>query len=378
MELSGQSEGSAILREMIHFNRRAYAGWALAICTVFVAMPVRGDDSAAAVGAGGLVARRETRVAMAKEVLKISPSKVVVDYDFWNDTDEDVTTEVAFPIPPYEHGPDEWPAEKTSFSDFRLTVDGEPVKYQAESRAFLKGKEITGVLNADRIDIATFGHYDWKKDRAPEFARLPNAEQSRLVKLGLFDSDEPWGNWTVHLQYHWTQVFPAKSTVHIRHEYTPIQGFEMMPRATIRKALHEPLLAGDPEVDATYGAEDAKLLGSFCPEPRFLKSLERSMTSAQVEDAAYGHPHWVDFILTSANTWKQPIKDFTLTVEREAQRAGESRTMVSFCSPERAEVQKIDAEHFQVHLTNLVPKAELRIGFFDVPDVKAANSSSVK
>ena len=44
--------------------------------------------------------RRETRIVMAREVLQISAKKVVVDYDFRNDTNQDVTSEVAFPIPP--------------------------------------------------------------------------------------------------------------------------------------------------------------------------------------------------------------------------------------------------------------------------------------
>ena len=35
---------------------------------------------------------------MAKEVLQISAKRVIVDYDFRNDSDEDITTEVAFPI----------------------------------------------------------------------------------------------------------------------------------------------------------------------------------------------------------------------------------------------------------------------------------------
>ena len=72
----------------------------------FAASPALADDSAASIAAGGLVARRETRIVMAKEVLRISPNKVVVDYDFRNDTDQDVTTEVAFPVPPYSYGPE--------------------------------------------------------------------------------------------------------------------------------------------------------------------------------------------------------------------------------------------------------------------------------
>jgi len=67
----------------------------------FVVAPAWPDDSAASIAPGGLVARRERRIVMAKKVLRISPEKVVVDYDFRNDTDQDVTTEVAFPIPPY-------------------------------------------------------------------------------------------------------------------------------------------------------------------------------------------------------------------------------------------------------------------------------------
>jgi hypothetical protein len=59
------------------------------------------DDGAASIAAGGIVMTRESRITMAKEVLFISESKVVVDYDFRNDTDADITTEIAFPIPDF-------------------------------------------------------------------------------------------------------------------------------------------------------------------------------------------------------------------------------------------------------------------------------------
>jgi hypothetical protein len=63
----------------------------------------RADDGAASIAAGGLVLmKREPRIVMAKEVLSISAKSVLVDYDFRNDSDEDITTEVAFPIPPYD------------------------------------------------------------------------------------------------------------------------------------------------------------------------------------------------------------------------------------------------------------------------------------
>lgn len=334
------------------------------MCALAVSVRVWCDDSAASIGAGGLVARRETHIVMAKEILKISPSQVKVDYDFRNDTDRDVTTEVAFPIPPYTNGPEEWPAEQASFSDFTLIVDGKPVKSQIEARALLNGRDVTSILNADKIDIPTFGHWDWKKDLAPEFSRLSISEQHRLIKLGLFDQDEPWGNWTVRLQYHWTQDFPAHSTVHIYHEYKPVVGFAMLTLDAIQRDLHEP---GQTDPSLKASAWDLSLLNNFCPDVPFLRTLEKSMVSAKDEDSIYAHPHWVDFILTSANTWKRPIEDFTLIIERGALYAGEYKALVSFCSPQHSDVKRLNESEFEVHLNNFVPTYELHIGFFDLP-----------
>ena len=310
---------------------------------------------------------------MAKEVLKISLSKVVVDYDFRNDSDEDVTTEVAFPIPAYENGPDQRTPEESSFSDFHLTVDGRPVTSQADVKAFLKKRDVTEILRADRIDIATFGHWDWKNNRNPEFSRLSKPEQTRLVKLGLFDADEPWGNWSVHLQYHWTQRFAARTIVHIRHEYSPVVGFTQFSQAAVDNAMKGGTNAGIPEELAD--------LRTLCMDRQFLEALSKgtreSLAQAKTDEerlfAGVLYPSWVDFILTSANTWKQPIEDFTMIVERPKPKTGD-KTLVSFCAPEHADVLKMDADHFQVHLTNLIPKAELHIGLFEVPENKPAKS----
>lgn len=91
-----------ILAGMVSIRLSPTTAW-LAAIAFLVPNLVRSDDSAAAIAAGGLVSRRESRIVMAKEVLKISPTKIVVDYDFRNDSDQDVTTEVAFPIPPYKN-----------------------------------------------------------------------------------------------------------------------------------------------------------------------------------------------------------------------------------------------------------------------------------
>jgi hypothetical protein len=86
---------------------------------------------------------------------------------------------------------------------------------------------------------------------------------------------------------------------------------------------------------------------------------------------------YVDFILTTANTWKTPIEDFTLIVERPpANKSSVSKAtpanrwdsaLVSFCWD--GPVEKTDATHFAAHLTNFVPKKELRVGFLSVEHI---------
>ncbi len=345
-------------------------------------MPLLADDSAASIAAGGLVSRRETRIVMAKEALQISPTKVVVDYDFRNDSDQDVTTEVAFPVPPYDYGPESPDISDASFSGFQLLVDGKTVAFQAEAKATLNGKDVTSILTADKIDIASFGHLR-EPDPAstqvqtPDVERLPKAEQQRLAALGLFDADDGWGLWTVHLQYHWTQIFPAHSTVHIQHQYTPVEGSEIMLSDTLKNVYGHKQPIGDPDT-VKYALEDMQRLQALCPDPSLLSGMIGQIDASAPGYGQYAHPHWVDFILTSANTWKQPIEDFTLIVERGKPEETKAQVLVSFCPPRNSHVDKLDADHFQVHLTNFVPTAELRIGYFDVPENKPALAAAKK
>ena len=327
--------------------------------------------------------RRETRIVMAKEVLRISEKKIVVDYDFRNDTDQDVTTEVAFPIPPYTNEIDGPEASEQSFSDFQLEVGGKPVPFMTEAKATLNSMDVTALLLADYIDIPTFGHFvdtvNSKHEEvmdSPDFSRLPQTTRGQLVKAGIFELDPaPEGQWTVHLQYHWTQTFPAHSTVHIRHEYSPVAGFTLVTQATVEEALaqftHIQSADGNPE--------EGKLLAGFCVDQPMLSTLARQLQENASQDKAASKrlvtelvfPQWIDFILTSANTWRQPIEDFTLIIER-PQAEQDGKVLISFCSPANGKVEKLDADHLQVHLTNFVPVSELHIGFFEVPLAKAA------
>jgi len=309
------------------------------------------DDGAASISAGGIVMTREPRITMAKEVLTISENKVIVDYDFRNDNDADITTEVAFPIPDYDLDMGSISPSDQGFDDFKLWVDQKPVHYSTEAKAFLNGQDYSALLNSMGIDIASYGH-STDNDTQPQIQKLSTTQKERLAKAGLIDKVDgqfAGANWKVRKKYYWTQTFPAHATVHIRHEYTPALGsFNSIAYGTL-------LTTGKANKD------DYELV-SVCPTTEVLSALRK--------DAQ--HPHhlvsiaYVDFILTTANTWKHPIEDFTLNFERppldkDPNHPDTGVNYVSLCWD--GPVEKIDANHFRAHKTNFVPSKELRIGF---------------
>lgn len=281
-------------------------------------------------------------------------------------------TEVAFPIPPYTEDWAEQDVKEQSFTSFHLWINGAPASFQTEAKAVVKGRDVTALLKADKIDIPTFGHLEEQAPLMPDLDRLPKQEQERLEKLGvvtLGDGNE--ANWTVHLQYHWTQTFAAHSTVHIRHEYSPAIGFQPIQLAAFQKLL----AAGDNSKSSPHSDDeaeyDAQVLKSFCTDPSFLHGAIHSIQLQPAISGYYVSSSWVDFILTSANTWKKPIEDFTLIVERGKPVDGYGkpvpgvRRTISFCSPQQTAVTRLDGDRFRVHLTDFIPRSELHIGFFD-------------
>jgi len=291
----------------------------------------RADDGASSISAGGIVSfKREPRITMAKEVLRIE-GKITVDYDFRNDTDEDVTTLVAFPIPAYSpdgmHDHHE-PAE-VKFDDFSLWINNAPAKYKTQARAFVNGKDLTALLEKMHVDVANFGHTD-EGEGSPEIQKLTDAQRERLERAGLIECDGAHNCgtlWEVHKEYYWLQTFPAHSTTHIRHAYTPVGGYY-----------------------ASGGPDDP---AAFCVN----RKLKETLRKAAMEGGYSSSSSWVNFILTSANTWKTPIEDFTLIVEGNPEH-------MSFCWD--GPVEKIDAAHVMARAVNFVPKRELAIVYYSL------------
>ena len=181
------------------------------------------------------------------------------------------------------------------------------------------------------------------------------------------DEADCWLNWEDHLQYHWTQTFPAHSTTHIRHECTPVSGFSPeWDLKALQTALTPALARTNPKL---WKASGANVISGYCLAPEQIRGLIHKIKTNKHPNENYGDfgAKWVDFILTTANTWKKPIEDFTLIVDSAPRsEIDDGPTFMGLCVPQKAKLVKLDAGHMQVHLTNFVPTAELHIGYFDI------------
>ena len=320
-----------------------------------------GNDGAAEIALGGIRLKQERRVAMVKERLYISKKKVRVEYEFRNESDQDVTTEVAFPIPEYRWGILGW----EPFDSFKVWVDGVERTCQIEAKAFVGGKEVTDTLRGLGIRIETLGDFvegtgiggkEVSKGgtaSTSQLETLPKVELDRLIALGAVDGDTSdyrfrhLPRWTVRKTYHWTQRFAPDSVTRVTHEYKPAAGD--VNNTTIED------LKNPRDGWFNFGAEgpcvDAGLVNSI--KGALAKRGKPAQDSGKIE-GCFG-ASWVRYILTTANTWKTPIRDFELVIDRDP---GE---FVTFCWD--GPVEKVAANTFRARVKDFIPSKELTVYF---------------
>lgn len=349
----------------------------LAIAALFVAAPVffqvsvAANDSAASTAAGGIILKREPRISLEKEKLSIGLQEVSVEYEFLNEADSDITTEVAFPVPPYEYLFDD-PGGPRAFDDFRLWIDDQPAPYSTQVRALVDGKDFASLFSTMRIDAQAFGHFDYDDEKLSKYdvTKLPKKDQEHLAHLGLIATDDGKPLWTVGKTYHWTQLFPAHKTLRIRHQYSPAWGWS----DTLLPDLAAAAVEGEPRKTLPDSSLAARSIQDSCIDSSLRAQVIRDSKSND-RSPEFFVLFWVDYILTTANSWKTPIKDFELTVERpgvsltKKMRIGADKWYVSFCWP--GAIQKPDGDHFVARASDFVPHNELHIAFFGVSPAKA-------
>lgn len=293
---------------------------------------------------------------MQRERLTIGLDKVTVDFWFLNESDKGITTEVGFPVPPYQWDSGE-PGDVPDFSDFKVWVNGHDVKYQTDVRAKLDGKDYTALLSRFGLPI-DFAPYGKKGEVDPQqpISRLSPAQKAQLLRLGVIQPEPGYAynydyKWYDYRTYWWTQIFPAHRVVHIRHEYKPVVGYQGFEPGKFGRAMEPACLS--PQAQQNLLAV----------------SKENLLTKRRAPGDTLLYAYWVKYILTSANTWKTPIKDFELIVETPVAGAQASHLgpgaqapyLASFCWS--GKVQQLDKNHFVARTKNFVPNHELTVYF---------------
>lgn len=314
---------------------------------------VEANDAAVETAAGGLQLRDEHRVSIVKERLYIGkqflagvpsnlPSlknkyQVIVEYEFLNLSTADVTTEVAFPLPEFSY-PWEDLIQDRRVHGFKLEVDGKVVPHATEVRAKAAGRDVTNLLREAGVEIESFGlfEHDPTGPSPYQVERLPKETQARLKLAGAVD-DALDPKWAVAITHHWKQTFPVGKVVRVRHDYDAIAGF-------------------------SYGYEVGQYLSDLkggCFDADLKRALEAAQSQApRSEFGVMIVADWVKYILTTANTWKMPIRDFELVVERPAGQ------FVSFCWD--GKVEKLSNTRFRATAHDFVPNRELLVYFFTI------------
>ena len=310
---------------------------ALALMTVFSLgdrVPLLADAAAIGSAMGGIRFHKESRISMEKERLTISKWKVTAEYELLNNTDEDITIDLAFPTPDAICNALYPVSKETIFNSslsFRVWTDGKSLRYSTEVRALDNGghKDYTSFLRKLGVDIVSCS--------IP--ATLSQEDREKLVASGLayhYSAQTLVPFWMVREKYYWAQTFPAHKTVFLKNEYKPFSGWidlDLLPgvrEATLEESIND-------RRDSCFGPSLLQKLTELAGNTGFIRFS------------------FVDYILKTANSWNGPIKDFELIVEKPP------GVYVSFCW--EAPVERLDKTHFRATAHNFTPKRNLEVSF---------------
>jgi hypothetical protein len=286
-------------------------------------------------------------IRMIEEILEISPLKVRVKYRFFNESDQDIHTTVAFPLPP-ENRVSRWYVDggdpDAILATFKVLVDGKPVAKELVRKAVLGDRDITDQLRKLGLsDKEIF--LDW----------IPKDEPNLLDKLeGFRKRFGDW--WRISQTLFWQMTFPAKKETVVEHEYAPATGAGW---------------AG-PYNRENFNADTAHLWSSFtgksdsrkdedCPDETTKRAIEnrvRMAMSKGVEAVSVKYSS-VEYILGTGRNWKGPIGEFRLRLVKE-----KPDQFVSLCFPGQPE--KTSPTVYEFYKKDFVPQDTLVVYFYTV------------
>jgi Domain of unknown function (DUF4424) len=323
---------------MTGLTRIAALGLALAMPEMALA-----NDSAAAIGLGGLTLVPSNAISMDSEDLYISQDEVRVRYRFTNRSRRDIETLVSFPVPslpggvPGYLGDQELPDYRQLA--FRTTIDGRPAKLALVERAEIGGRDVTARVKALRWPLRWFASYP---DSASFVDRLSAAAKAQYQREGLLkpnpdDASSIIPAWNLVTHVTRRQRFPAGRSVEVAHSYRPYAGGSV---------------AGGLEKGVRKEEWFAERVRRHCIDSDFFAGFDRRVGDDPNRRPMAGEI-WIDYILSSGANWRGPIGDFRLVVDK-----GKADNLVSFCMDG---VRKISPTQFEVRKRNFEPRRDLEV-----------------
>lgn len=312
---------------------------AIAVSLAVLAGTAAANDGIGSVSAGGILFGKTDAVAMKKEVLSVSAELIKVEYEFLNESAKDVEETIFFPLPEYAAGYHGSPTYYGQPQQFTVDVDGKRKDYQTTFVAKLDAKDVTARLRQLGLSDAQIAYFPSHTPFDKKVAPLTAAQSKIMIGEGLLAQlyDEEWvPAWTVKVIYLWQQKFPAGKVVRVRHQYAPF-------------------VAAGP--GASYLGDGNAFEKKYCGDKAFYKTWNR--LAAKQGESGFVNAVWVSYILTTGNTWKNGIEDFTLNLIK-----GKSDELVSLCFP--GTFTKINPTTLQVKLRNFHPQQDLDVYFGNV------------
>jgi hypothetical protein len=294
----------------------------VAVCVTFaVSHPVLANDSAAELSIGGLRFTHSPSVSMISEELRISLERIRVRYEFVNTSTEPVTLTVAFPLPDLDLSEGEsiaFPSnDPLNFVDFETRVDGNPIKFSLEQRAFVGDRDVTSLLHELKIPVLPLGAQQLRPQELPPATRSQMASEGLLMPAGSDERGRPLyaPGWMVKTSVYREQTFPAGKPVIVEHSYRPSVGAS--PDTILRKALRQ---------DRAMAKEIDRYRREYCLTDEFLRDLDKIAGSSKANTAMLQERR-ISYVLKTGANWAGPIKSFRLSIDT----GGQGR-LVSYCA----------------------------------------------
>ena len=334
----------------------AQIGAVMASCALLSGLALA-DDSEARLDIGGLTFTHTNQIEMQSEDLYLSVDQVRIRYRFYNRTNHDISSLVAFPLPDispdYFFEPVAIPATgDPNFVNFQTKVDGQPVAMAVDQRARLHGRDITARLRESGLPLSPI---DPKFDEATK--HLSPAQLAALVREGLLEdvngdpNEGPQyrGLWSLSTAFHRTQVFPANATITVEQSYTPIAGGSVMSLLLIDDI-------------ARTNPDRRRLVRDYCIDDAFEQAARQA--AQRIGGAQYVGERTLGYVLTTGGHWAGPIGRFHLTIDK-----GAPENLVSLCA---SDIQRTGAATFELTRTNWRPRSNLMV-YFLIPHREEAS-----